>query len=183
MAGLAQAPSTPVGAVPYVFELNNPEETVHALVKPEDLSKSRIPVTIEEPWNRILIPRLILKHKLKIDPYPEELHTYRLRMKNAWKSNGGMQLGNAPNSPWVLKDEYELMQRASAMSQPPIVEVKPEPAPEVRPQKPQVTIETVEVDFMAQWGLHVFIGIVTLVLIGFVIRWGFFSQVWLGVGL
>lgn len=175
MSGLAQAPSAPPGTVPYVFELKASAEVVHALVNPTDLSKRRYFVFIEEPWHRSITRREITKSALSEDPYPDEGATYRNRIKSMWLANGGVKVGEH----WVLKSEYALMQRASAMGQVRALETTARST--AVPVKTLATVETVEVGFLKQWGVHGIIGLVVLIAAGLVIRWGFFSEVWLGV--
>lgn len=180
-AGLAQSPMAPEGVEPYVFVFSSdPNTEVFALVNTAHLPKSRFLVYKEEPWLRRLTPMEIVKHRLS-ESYPEDKFTYRSRMKAEWLAHSATQIGESKDSPWLLNSEYDLMKRATVLSLPPAFEENLESV--ASPQGAPVTVNTVEVGMLAQWWLHGLIVIGTLIAIVLVIRWGFFSQVWLGVDL
>jgi hypothetical protein len=178
IAGLSQAPAAPETLDPYIFTFSDGTPDLYALADSDDFAKGRYFVLEEQPWNRANISREIIKHKLSDTPQ-EGGASYRAHMKVQWEANGGMQLGDTPDSPWVLKSEYELMQKAQALAQPVVIDTAPLAIAPLAPEL--VTADTVEVGFMAQWWRHILILGAVLVLSLVLIRWGFFAQVWLGV--
>mgnify|MGYP000121916088 CR=1 FL=1 len=177
ISGLAQAPSAPEGMVSYVFEFTDvAKDPLYALADPDKITKSRFTVYKEEPWNRRIVPVQIKLHDLS---NAEKEVGYTTRMKAAWKANGGVQLTDDPNSPWVLKEELALMKKAEILAQP--VSISDSQAVQVAPEVELVTPDTVQLGALEQYWRHGLIGFIALILIILVIRWGFFSEVWLGV--
>ncbi len=170
-AALSQAPGQ-ADAHTWVITKKNGERMFG--VAAEDQFKTMIvKVRRDEPW---LGPaggdEVSIRAKDIEDRYLEPAGARRDRIRKGWEEHGGIEIETANGPGWVLKEEYELAEKARRMAgaapvpspdgTPPADEVAPAenaPAPGVSPP-----------GFLSQWGVHLGIAAAATALLALVAR-------------
>jgi hypothetical protein len=172
---LGQTSTATSGMTPYVFELEDGTPNVHGLVFKTEVNKDFFDIYVDEPWKRSLEKRPMKKTRI-MTSYPEPSATYRKRMSDSWKENGGVLINGGT---WVLQSELDLAMRADVLTRPQAdVVAVAEPESEVV-QDESNSIQ--KPGFLAQWGLSILIGAVALALNWAFLWWGFFKRSWQGI--
>jgi hypothetical protein len=177
---LGQISSAPGYGTPHEFQMKN-GKSIYGLADKTVVENPRtvsFDYRIEEPWNRLSETRTMKKRDYDA-AYQEADATYRRRIKNEWAAHGGKNIGTPQAPKWVLETEYELAERALAMTNP----VKPASV-EQGGSVPDGTLlqESESVGFVRQWWIHGVIGITVIVLMAASIWWGFLRRNWGGIG-
>ncbi len=172
IAVLGQGQSADAGLSPYMLRLTTEEEPVYVLVdqatlRDEDVVK--IPVILDEPWRGPPEERReYIQRQWIIESASQESAPRRARLQRGWKAAGGIQISTPSGRRWVLEEEYEWAQKASALADAAFTEEVPgETAENARPSSQERA--TAGPPFWRIWGPHIAIAAGALALCALIV--------------
>ena len=171
---MAQPEAAPEpGRKSYILTLQNGERRGVFWDERKELGNNIVRVELDTPWK----PGFDNIKKSDIADYGSERQSAREdRIRQGWLDAGYTQVNGKP----VLITEVELAQRARQMAGVTDASSAPPPSPETEETAQPVVSEAppkmAERGLLAEWGPHIGVAAMALLLIGLVAKWLIFSQ-------